>query len=979
VAANIQIIVDAINRASAELAKIGKDTDALNKSSKESASIGEQVAEAFEHQAAALLGVGTAAGATAAIVDKLVEGVFEAVKAVAEFVVSTFEAIESLNQMSLATGLSIEALSTLQFAFARSNVSASDFEQGMRRLSIAIIQAKEGTGQGAIAFERLGININDASFRLKNNEQILFEVADGFSKIEDRTLAVQLATELLGRTGPRFLQSFADGAEGLKKLQQAARDLNLEISALTAEQADKLNTQLAILKLSARGLADVLAKELLPSLLNIVGTINQIVGPGTAAGKILEFIGDRVKTIATEGVSLGQLFKTLSEVVPVALTAIQAVNENNVHAFEFDIKRILEILDKNKDELKKKVEDIFGVGPSLGREDVRGGGTLSPQSSPLPDKRIADALAAQTAIQNAVLSIQKSFLENEEAQVKISYDRRLVTIDEAAKIQIRTAKSVSDIEIETLQNNAELQKAQEDAKRGTGATDLEIANAKKKIDADTNAAIVANRLQLQTKLSTVDSDTEKKHEDLLKSAADLEIKSAQDAGNEQLTLTLQQNEKLRDLLLQRATIIAKDPNAKVPTQEQINLDQTIAKETADLALKLKILEAQKQLVASHDENALKLIDASTANDIEKATARIPLLEEQIQLKREEISAELDAARNANVSEPARRDHLQKVVDLTSQLIDKQIQLRQQADATVLPQFQSELGIKSTFDVFGNVTGRDFTEPFRALDTFLSTTLKTTFQGLSDAITGLITGTKTWAQVSTQVLNSIIGGVVQLILEYTIFNQIRTFLDTLFHTTSRTNMAGTAAVGEGLKATSTATSVAQSGAVAAAAAPAAAATSIFSFGSSAQIGLVLALAAIAGIVAALAFEEGGVVPGPRSDKDNQLAWVASGEFIIPSRVVANLGTAHFQQYLNGGVPNLPNHYAGGGVVPDISNTSLSESALFAPNVSVSPSTVENNVVVLDSISKVEQYIQSKRGRTTILDIVKGSKTEIGIIT
>lgn len=975
--ANIQIIVDAVNRASSELKKLQDDTTKLNQSSKESASIGEQIAEAFQKQTAALLGVGAAAGATVAIIDKLVDGLFEAVRGVGEFIVKTFESIESLNQMSLATGLSVESLSTLQFAFARNNITAGEFEQGMRRLSVAIIQAKEGAGLGAIALQRLGLNIDEASFRFKNNEQILLEVADAFSKLEDRTLAVQLATQLLGRTGPRFLQSFAEGAEGLKKLQEAARDLGLEISTSTAQQAEKLNTQLAILKLTVTGLADLVLKELIPSFLTVAGTINQVAGPGTILGAVIGALANKYKLVATEAVGLGQIFKTLAETLPVVTTAIQAVSEGNVHAFEFDIKRISEILDQNKSEIKTKVDAIFGITPSR-REDVRLGGSI-PEASALTDKRISDALVAQTAIQNATLAIQKTFLENEEAQVKLSYDHRLATIDEAARIQIRTAKGVSEIEIETLRNNAKLAIAQEEAKKGTGATELQIANASKKIEEDRDAAIIKNQVDLQTKLLGFDFDAAKKHEDSIKESADFTVKVETEAGQLRLAEAAKINEKFNLLDQQRKTILAANPNADVPTQEQLDLARTIALETALIAVDIKLTDARRQLLNVERESALKLIDASTGDDISKATARIPILQQQIELKRQEILIEQQAATAANVSAPEQDKHALKAIELTSQLLDKQILLRQQADATNLPQFQSELGIGSKFDEFGNFLGRDFLTPFKALDTFLSTTLKTTFQGLSDAITGLITGTKTWAQVSTQVLNSIIGGVVQLILEYTVFNQIRTLLDNIFHVTSRGNMVATAAVGEGVKATSTASSIAQSTSVAAAAAPAAAATSIFSFGTSATVGLVLALAAIAGIVAALAFEEGGVVPGAPSRHDNQLAWVASGEFIIPSQIVSRLGQAHFEQYLTGGIPNLPNHFAGGGIIPEMSSASLSDSAVFNPSISVAPSAVENNLFVVDSMEKVYQGMQTRRGRAILIDIFKASKTELGIVT
>lgn len=239
-----------------------------------------------------------------------------------------------------------------------------------------------------------------------------------------------------------------------------------------------------------------------------------------------------------------------------------------------------------------------------------------------------------------------------------------------------------------------------------------------------------------------------------------------------------------------------------------------------------------------------------------------LLREQNELIRQEI--ELNRQRLAGDLSPEERiERQRRVIELQSQLVanDRAVNIQ---DPTNLPRLQGDLGFQNQLTADGQLTGeRELITPFRALDEFLSGTLQTTFNGLSQSITGLITGASTWAQVWTQAGNQIIGMIVQLILEYTVFHQIRSALDSIFHQGARANIAGTAAAGKAAQTGAAATAAATSASVATAAAPAAAATSIWSFGSSATIGLALALAAIAAIVAALAFARGGVVPERRS--------------------------------------------------------------------------------------------------------------------
>lgn len=58
--------------------------------------------------------------------------------------------------------------------------------------------------------------------------------------------------------------------------------------------------------------------------------------------------------------------------------------------------------------------------------------------------------------------------------------------------------------------------------------------------------------------------------------------------------------------------------------------------------------------------------------------------------------------------------------------------------------------------------------------------------------------------------------------------------------------------------------------------------------------------------------GGIIPGPSSDQDNTLAYVASGEYIIPSKVVRKFGVDHFESYRQGKMPS----YANGGMVSNL---------------------------------------------------------------
>ena len=268
-----------------------------------------------------------------------------------------------------------------------------------------------------------------------------------------------------------------------------------------------------------------------------------------------------------------------------------------------------------------------------------------------------------------------------------------------------------------------------------------------------------------------------------------------------------------------------------------------------LDLKRAEIEANKALVQSDPSPDLDR-KQSTLND---------LLRQHNALLAHEIALNREVLNSGKLSMEETIERRRRIIELQTEIVINNRAANIQ-DPTNLPRLQSDLGFQNQLKRDGSQTGeRELIAPFRALDDFLSGTLQTTFNGLSQSLAGLATGANNWAQVWQQAGNQIIGMIIQLILEYTLFHAIRSALDKVFHSSARTNIGATAAAGKAAQTAAAATAATSAGTVAAASAPAAAATSIWSFGSSAAIGLVLALAAIGAIVAALAFKAGGVVP------------------------------------------------------------------------------------------------------------------------
>jgi hypothetical protein len=136
---------------------------------------------------------------------------------------------------------------------------------------------------------------------------------------------------------------------------------------------------------------------------------------------------------------------------------------------------------------------------------------------------------------------------------------------------------------------------------------------------------------------------------------------------------------------------------------------------------------------------------------------------------------------------------------------------------------------------------------------------------------------------------------------------------------------------------------------------------------------------------LARAEGGLIPGPSSDRDNRMAMVATGEYVARSRAVSYYGAAMFEainsmripkerlwEALNGYAVQSPNAafrtaYADGGLV--------AQAPAQQTNVNVAPTPL--HVAVLNSRSEFESWARSTPGTKTLIDIFNQNKHAIGI--
>ena len=177
---------------------------------------------------------------------------------------STAKVGDEFQKMSLRTGVAAENLSTLKFAAERSGAEFNLLEKGLQRMTRNALEASEGTGEAAKAFEQMGVAVTDTNGQLRPAFDMMLDLSDSLGALTSDSEAAAQAQRLFGRAGAELLPLLKEGRSGIRALQKEARSLGLEFSTKSAEDAASFEDAMTNLSGAWSAGSQALGKELLP-------------------------------------------------------------------------------------------------------------------------------------------------------------------------------------------------------------------------------------------------------------------------------------------------------------------------------------------------------------------------------------------------------------------------------------------------------------------------------------------------------------------------------------------------------------------------------------------------------------------------------------------------------------------------------------------------------------------------------------------
>lgn len=189
---------------------------------------------------------------------------------------------ESLSKLSKQTGISVETLSALRLAAETNETSLEGIATGMKKLSLAMVEADDKGSKAAFMFKYLNIDARDSHGVMRDMSEVMLDVADKFAGMEDGAEKNTIAMQLFGKSGLDLIPMLNTGSKAIKEQMEEAKKLGLVMSKEAAEGADEFGDKVTTLKLALKASTEHLVLSLMPTLTHLVDKIKDVIGKVTA-------------------------------------------------------------------------------------------------------------------------------------------------------------------------------------------------------------------------------------------------------------------------------------------------------------------------------------------------------------------------------------------------------------------------------------------------------------------------------------------------------------------------------------------------------------------------------------------------------------------------------------------------------------------------------------------------------------------------
>lgn len=289
----------------------------------------------------------------------------------------TLDLADRIGKLSQSSGLSTEMLSRLRYQADLTGSSFEEIAKGVTRLQRSMYDAEQGLKTQSEAFDQLGVSIVDNDGRLRDTEQVMLDVADRFSDMENGAQKAALAQVLFGKAGTKMIPFLNSGRDGLKEMADEADKLGITMSGSLTAAAEATNDNLTRLRTALEGVFLRVMEQALPKLEEITkrmvawsqesGNVERMMQGVNAAMKVAATVWTVLSTaMEAVGKKLGANMAQFSLIFEGDFAGAARVwKDSNLDAFNSVSDGVKELQDIWDDTAKKAESQADSVGKKL--------------------------------------------------------------------------------------------------------------------------------------------------------------------------------------------------------------------------------------------------------------------------------------------------------------------------------------------------------------------------------------------------------------------------------------------------------------------------------------------------------------------------------------------------------------------------------------------------------------------------------------
>lgn len=281
-----------LNDANTAADKLDKSMDGVDKTSKKTAKDVDKLDGGFT------VLKGTMANLASSAIKACVNGLKSLGSSAVQTVSEIAQLGDDIDKESQKLQISAETYQKLAYAMDRSGSSIDVVSKGMKNISVALANTKNGVANASKNFDALGVSLKNADGSMKDSETVLLEVIDKLSSLEDETERSKLANDIFGKSYQELQPLLNSGAKGIHDLMQEAEDYGMVMGDDAVKASADYQDSLTKLKGTITGVKARLVQQFLPSIKMIIdGFSDMASGVDTSGKKIDKGVTNLWKTL----------------------------------------------------------------------------------------------------------------------------------------------------------------------------------------------------------------------------------------------------------------------------------------------------------------------------------------------------------------------------------------------------------------------------------------------------------------------------------------------------------------------------------------------------------------------------------------------------------------------------------------------------------------------------------------------------------